>query len=464
MHRNFSAKAQEALLEYFSASRCKFDEATRWVYGYDNSRRQAMPSAVVFVKSHEEVLWLCRWANHYEVSLLPHGRGTATTGATVPLAESVVVSFEMMNQVLEFDPLNRFIRVQAGISNQAVQAYVKSSGLFWPPDPSSANFSSVGGNLACNAGGPKAVKYGTCRENTLGLKVVTGAGEEIETGGYTFKSSVAYDLTRLMIGSEGTLGFITEATLKLSVLPQEQRTLVLSFDELTKATDTILALLALPILPAAIEFLDEFSLKLIRSNETAAFHPLAKAIILLILEGDGRDIQMQVEACISCCQNYDPLAIDLAETEAEQAEVWRRRKTLSPLQRKIASHKINEDVVVPVSRLADLLSFVHQLAQDASIHVLVFGHAGSGNLHVNFLFDGEDVKQSEAAARCLDALFTQVILLRGCLSGEHGVGLDKQKYLKMAISPPTHALMLKIKQCFDPKGLLNPKKSIDFQE
>ncbi|MDQ5939708.1 MAG: hypothetical protein QG557_656, partial [Pseudomonadota bacterium] len=249
MQKSLPNEFLNALKTIFQADAMLIESEECWTYGYDNSRRHALPQVVVFATTHEQVLKVVKLCNEFDVAITGRGRGTGTTGAIVPLHGGLVLSLERMNQVLDFSPENRYIKVQPGMTNQAVQDYVKSRGFFWPPDPTSAAFCSVGGNLAYNSAGPKAVKYGTPRENTLGLRVVTGAGEEMRVGVYTSKGVVGYDLTRLIIGSEGTLAIITEATLKLTPLPEAVKTLRAIYKTVGDASEAVAAIMSQPVVP-----------------------------------------------------------------------------------------------------------------------------------------------------------------------------------------------------------------------
>ncbi len=449
-----------ALRALFPPKDCSTDPADCWVYGYDNSRRHTLPQAVVFVRSHEQVQALVQLANQYVIPLVAHGRGTATTGAAVPVQQGVVVSFEKMHQIISLEPGNRLMVVEPGITNQAVQEAASKAGFFWAPDPSSAAFSSVGGNLACNAGGPRAVKYGTCRENTLGLRVVTGGGESLTTGVQTTKGVVGYDLTRLIIGAEGTLALITQATLKLLPLPEAKCTLLASFDSIEAATAAIVQLMNQPIVPCALEFMDSMALNLIRDYSPGEVLPAAQAVLLI--EVDGAAIMMETAALqlAKACEVPGLLQVQVAQDAAASARLWRVRKALSPLLRHVANQKINEDVVVPVTALPAFIQQITAWSQAYGIKIVNFGHAGNGNIHVNLLFDAQDARQVAAAQACLHAIFELVITLKGTLSGEHGVGLDKRSFVHTELGPVALRLMAKIKQDFDPQGILNPGKGV----
>ncbi len=439
----------------FPAGSILTDPADCWVYGYDNSKRQVLPDAVAFPQSHDQALALVRLCNEHGVPLTARGRGTGTTGATVPLQHGVVASFERMNRVLEFSADNRFIVVEPGITNQAVQDYLKPHGFFWPPDPTSAAFCSVGGNLAYNSAGPRAVKYGTPRDNTLGLRAITGAGEALRLGVYTTKGVVGYDLTRLLIGSEGTLALITEATLKLTPLPQAKRTLRAVYREVGSAARAIARIMAQPAVPCALEFIDGNAIDMVRRYSAAGLPEQAGA--LLMIEVDGFDAAMtpQIESIRVAAENEGLLEFRAAETAEEVEALWQTRKALSPTLRKIAPKKINEDVVVPVTELPALIDGVGELSRRYGLPIVNFGHAGNGNIHVNLLYDPARPGESEKAHACLDEMFALVLRLRGTLSGEHGVGLEKRDYVDRELDSPSLHLMQAIKRQFDPKGILN---------
>ncbi|MDH5777909.1 MAG: FAD-binding protein, partial [Gammaproteobacteria bacterium] len=261
------------------------DEAECYTYGYDNSRRHAIPDAVVFPKTHEQIVEIVKACNTNKTPLIARGRGTGTTGATVPTQGGVVLSTERMDKIINIDTANRYVVVEPGVLNQTIQDATKEHGFFWPPDPSSGAYCTVGGNLAYNSAGPRAVKYGTPRENTLGLRAVTGMGEEIRTGVYTTKGVVGYDLTRLLIGSEGTLGIITEATLKLTPLAETTRTMQAIYADIESATKAVASIMAQPVIPCALEFIDGRSIEMIRDYSDADLPKKAGAMLMIEVDG-----------------------------------------------------------------------------------------------------------------------------------------------------------------------------------
>jgi len=452
------------LAQIFPPGSLYTNPADCWAYGYDNSRRQALPEAVVFPTSHAQTVELARLCNEHRVPLTARGRGTGTTGATVPLRGGVVASFERMAQVVEFSPGNRYIVVEPGLTNQALQDFLKPHGFFWPPDPTSAAFCSIGGNLAYNSAGPRAVKYGTPRENTLALRAVTGQGTEIRTGVFTTKGVVGYDLTRLLLGSEGTLALITEATLKLTPLPEAKRTMRAIYADVDHATEAITRIMAQPAIPCALEFIDGNAIELIRRYSRADLPERAGALLMIEVDGFAEGMAVQVESVQRAAQNEGLLEFRVAETADEVEALWQTRKALSPALRKIAPKKINEDVVVPVTELPVLISGLNELSQRYEIAIVNFGHAGNGNIHVNLLFDPAKPGETEKAHECLGEMFSLVLRLRGTLSGEHGVGLEKRDYVDREIDTGALALMRAVKRQFDPNGILNPDKTLPLAD
>lgn len=447
-----------ALEKAAGRSAVSFDEAERLTYGYDNSRQQAMPDAVVWGASHEQVAAVTRVCHEYGVPLITRGLGSNTTGATVPATGGVVLSLERFDRILTIDPDNRYAVVEPGVTNAALQAALAEHGFFWPPDPTSAPYSTVGGNLACNAAGPRAVKYGTPRENTLGLTAITGTGQTLKTGVFTTKGVVGYDLTRLLIGSEGTLAIITRATLRVTPLPEGKRTLRAVYRDVTAAARAVSRIMGQSTIPCALEFMDGTAISLVRDTEGVSLPDKAGALLLIEVDGDDATLNVSCAAVEEAARGAGLLALDSARTAGEVSALWAARKALSPSLRKAAAGKINEDVVVPVSRMPELVAALDRLAERHGILIVNFGHAGNGNLHVNLLYDPENERQSRAAAACLDEVFELVIELDGTLSGEHGVGLAKRDFIHREIGYTALEVMRGLKRVFDPKGILNPGK------
>jgi D-lactate dehydrogenase (quinone) len=419
------------------------DPVDCYAYSYDNSRKIFPPEAVVFPLATDEIVSIVKLCNDYQVPLTPRGRGTGTTGGSLPEQGGVALSLERMLQIIKVDPANRVIITEPGVLNQSIQDAALGYGFFWPPDPSSAAYCSVGGNLA------------TTRDHVLGLKAVTGNGDIIKTGCYTTKGVVGYDLTRLLIGSEGTLAIITEATLKLTPLPSAIGGLTAHYRDAASCADAIVAIMALSQVPSALEFLDEGSLNLIRGRFPDMLPSDTRAMLMIELDGTARDVLESTESVLLACQREGLLH---AERVSDTKTLWKTRKALSPLLRDIAPKKINEDVVVPVAELPALLEGLKQLSIKYQIVNVNFGHAGNGNIHVNLLVNPEDISEMTRAERCLDEVFDLVIRLNGTLSGEHGIGSEKRAYISKEVDVTTLALMKSIKRVFDPNNVLNPGK------
>jgi len=447
-----------ALAMHFNAEDYRCDPADCWVYGYDNSRRHALPQAVVFAQNEQQIQTLVKLCYQYEVPLVARGLGSGTPGGAVPIQGGVVLSFERMARIIELDVANRLMVVEPGITNQAVQEAAKQAGFFWPPDPTSSAYCTIGGNLSYNSAGPRAVKYGTPRENTLGLHAITGEGELIKTGVYTTKGVVGYDLTRLIIGSEGTLAIIIQATLKLTPLPPIKRTLQALYTDIHSATQAVIALMSQPIIPCAIEFMDHTAIQLVQSYSSLPIPEQTQALLMIEVDGDEASIDNTYNTICKIANREGCLLIRQATTAKEIAELWQMRKSLSPALRTLAPKKINEDVVVPIANLGYLVEGSMALAKKHDITIVNFGHAGNGNIHVNLLVDSDNPQEMERAHHCLHAIFDLVLSLNGTLSGEHGIGLEKQPFIRKELSESVISLMQKIKTQFDPKNILNPGK------
>ena len=425
-------------------------------HAQDNSWRHALPDGVALPRDRDQVVQIVRACRAHGVPVVARGAGTGTTGAAVPVNGSIVLSFARMNRILDIQPGNRCAVVEPGVLNGDLQHALATHGLFWAPDPSSADICSIGGNLACNAGGPRAVKYGTSRDNVLGLVAVTGAGELIQCGGAYTKDATGYDLTHLLVGSEGTLALIVEATLKLTPLPVTQAGLRVLYRDADAAAAGVSRLMAQPVVPTRLEFMDARSLELLRRN--GAEVPKAGAMLLVEADGDHDTLPYLLQALASAAEGDGMLALDVAMEGSARETLWAARKALSPALRSIAPGKINEDVVVPVSRIPDLVAGVQALAQQYALTIVTFGHAGNGNLHVNILYHPDDADENTRAHAALPRIFALTLSLGGTLSGEHGIGLAKRDFMAQAFTPATLAAMRAIKHALDPDGILNPGK------
>jgi len=427
----------------------------------DNSWRRQRPLAVALPCNREQVQAIVQACRAHRVALVARGAGTGTTGAAVPLQGSIVLSLARMNQILSIRPGDRCAVVEPGVLNGDLQQALAPHGLFWAPDPSSADICSIGGNLACNAGGPRAVKYGTSRDNVLGLVAVTGNGDLIRCGGAYTKDATGYDLTHLLVGSEGTLAIIVEATLKLTPVAVAQAGLRVLYRDADAAAQAVSRVMGQPVVPTRLEFMDARSLQLLRLN--GADVPDAGAMLLIEADGDHDTLPYLLQALANAAEGEGMLALDVAMEGAAREKLWAARKALSPALRSIAPGKINEDVVVPVSRIPALVSGVQALASEFDLTIVTFGHAGNGNLHVNILYHPDDVDENARAQAALPRIFALTLSLEGTLSGEHGIGLAKRGFMAQAFTPETLTAMRAIKSALDPDGILNPGKVLPEQ-
>ncbi len=433
------------------------DADARRRYGEDNSRRYALADAVALPGTREQVQAIVRLCREHRVPIVARGSGTSSTGAAIPYAGGVAVSFERMNRILRIEAGDRYAVVEPGVLNGELQAAIAAHGLFWAPDPASAEVATIGGNLACNAGGPHAVKYGATRDNVLGLQAVTGTGDLIACGSVTTKDATGYDLTHLLIGSEGTLGLIVEATLRLLPKPPRRASLRALYGDVTQAAAAVSRVMAQPVAPAMLEFMDRACIRLAREVGGADI-PDAGALLMIEVDGEHETLPHALEAVATAAAGEGLIALDEAPDEAARERLWAARKSLSPALRTIAAGKINEDVVVPVSRIPDLVRGVEKMAAEFDLPIVAFGHAGNGNLHVNILYDPQDADQTARARAALPRLFELTLSLGGTLSGEHGIGVAKRDFMPHAFTPATLAAMRAIKHALDPDGILNPGK------
>ena len=452
-------RALAAFRSALGADRVLDDAATRALYASDETPRRVEPDAVLFPASHDDVAALARIAFEHRVALTPRGAGSGNVGGALPAPGSVVVSFECMRRVLEFDPDNRLLVVETGIVTDEIDRIARSAGLFYPPDPGSSAYCRIGGNLAMNAAGPRAVKYGVTRDYVLGLRAVTGDGREIRTGCRTTKGVTGYDLTRLLVGSGGTLALVTEATLKLLPAPQAVATLRVCFAGNRDALDAVGRVMHQAVLPCALEFMDQRAIDAIRPTGAADdLPPGTRALLMVEADGAAEDLPRQIAALENALQGPGLLEMKRGFEPEAIAQLWAARKSLSHAVKRIAPLKINEDIVVPVSQLGDFVDFIDHTAHAHRLAVVSFGHAGNGNLHVNLMVHPDDADEMERAHLALDAIVLRALALGGTLSGEHGIGTEKRRFVDREIDPATLELMRAIKRQFDPLGLLNPGK------
>jgi glycolate oxidase len=448
------------LQSVLGADHVRTDESSRLAYGTDALKKGQPADAVVLPGSTEEVAAVVRVCAEYRIPIVPRGGGTGYTGGAVPTQGGIILSLERMNRILEIDELNLIAVVEPNVITGELQDAVEKVGLFYPPDPASLRQSVIGGNVAECAGGPRAFKYGTTKQYVLGLEAVLPTGEIIETGGKVVKNVVGYDLTHLLVGSEGTLAIITKIILRLVPKPPVQETLRATFPTVEAAVDAVTGIVRARVVPAAVELIDGDSLEAVAEYlKTRSLAPEGTAAILLV-EVDGTPAAVAEEAT-----RVERAVVEAGATEvlharepADRDELWRVRRELSFSLRTVAPLKINHDVVVPKGRIPLLFELVRRLRANHGLRIPCFGHAGDGNIHVNIMVDPADNEALQRARVAERELFEGVVALEGSISGEHGIGFSKARFLPLELSPDEIALMKRVKAAFDPHGILNPGK------
>lgn len=427
-------------------------------YGADAIKEKFPPEAVLLPSSAVEVSEILRLANEHLFPVTARGGGVGYTGGAVPIEGGVVIGTDRMNRIIEINEDDLYAVCQPGIRTVELQRAAADKGLLFAPDPASYKDSYIGGNIAENAGGMRTPKYGVTKHSVLGLEVVTATGEIIRTGGKTVKNVVGFDLTGLMCGSEGMLGIITEATLKLLPLPESTSTVRASFRSMEEACEVLTRFTPEGLLPMAMEVIDRNSIGAIEENYAFGFSNEADAILLVAVDGDREQVERdsrRIERILSENGGFDILR---SESEEDENRLWDARRAISPSLMKYGNLKINEDVVVPRSRVPELIRRVGEIGERHGTFVANFGHAGDGNIHVNFLCDRDDADSVARARAAVRDTFELAVELGGTISGEHGIGYVKAPYMNLAVDPPTLEVMKRIKNVFDPNGILNPGK------
>jgi glycolate oxidase len=426
-------------------------------YAIDESETEpSMPEAVIRVQGTREVAAVMTAASRHRVAVTPRAGGTGRTGGSVPLAGGIVLAFEQCNRIKGIEQADMIAVVEPGVVTGELHAAVEAQGLFYPPDPNSLASCAIAGNVAENAGGPRALRYGSTRDWVLGLELVTASGEVLQLGKRTVKGVTGYDLTSLIVGSEGTLGIITEVTLKLIPKPSGLSTLLALLPDLPSAGAAVGAVFRRGLLPRCLELLDEYTLALVRPSSGLPLHPDARALLLIELDGEEVGLERQTELCGNALTEAGALEVLVARHGGERERLWAARRELSRALRGVARNKLAEDVVVPRSRIPDLIDRCRIISERHGIPMPAYGHAGDGNIHVNFLWN--DASERPRVDAAIKALFEQTIELGGTLSGEHGIGIMKAPYLPLEQSPGLIALQERVKNVFDPQGILNPGK------
>ncbi|GAE27103.1 glycolate dehydrogenase [Halalkalibacter wakoensis JCM 9140] len=429
------------------------------VYSYDATPNyQAMPDAVLKPKNTSEVQDIVKVCNEYKVPIVPRGSGTNLCAGTCPLEGGIVLLFTHMNKMIEIDEENLTVTVQPGMITLDLINAVEEKGLFYPPDPSSMKISTIGGNINENSGGLRGLKYGVTRDYVMGLEIVLPNGEVIRTGGKLAKDVAGYDFTRLMVGSEGTLGIITEATLKLIPTPETKKTMLVLFDSLEGAGAAVQAIISNKIIPATLEFLDQGTLEVVEDFAKIGLPTDVGAVLLIEQDGPSEIVERDMEKMKEVCEHSNALSIQVAKTEEEGlALTTARRAALSALARKKPT-TILEDATVPRSKIAEMVHAINEIAKKFDVEICTFGHAGDGNLHPTCMTDARNEEEIHRVEEAFAEIFAKAIELGGTITGEHGVGVMKSPYLAWKLGEEGVEAMKTLKFAFDPNNIMNPGK------
>jgi len=427
-------------------------------YSYDASVNVQRPNSVVWPESTEQVSQIVAFANEQKIPVVPRGSGTSLSGGVIAINGGIIIDLSRMNRILEISIEDRYALVQAGVVCDDLNGKLAKYGFTFPPDPASSSVATIGGNVGTNAGGIKGAKYGTTRDYVMGLQVVLPTGEVMNTGSRTMKCVSGYDLAKLFVGSEGTLGVVTEVTLKVNPIPRYAMTAVATYDKLEDAGNAISQTMTSGLTPSVMEILDRITLKSIKENTDI---DLPDAEIMILAETDGytrEEVQAQMDVVLRILRENNPSLIKTAQDEKERLELWNARKSAYATLARISTSFVLDDVTVPVSRIPELLVGIQEIAQRHGLVVATYGHAGDGNLHPQILYDEYNAEQVEKMERVESDLFRLAISLKGTLTGEHGIGLSKADYMTLEHDVVEMDLMQRIKKTLDPNNIMNPGK------
>ncbi len=399
-----------------------------------------------------------RLANEFLFPVCPRGAATSLSGGPLPVKGGLVLDLSQMRARLEIDRENMLAIVSPGIITGDLHREADAAGLFYPPDPSSSAVSTIGGNLLENAGGPRGLKYGTTKEYVIGLEAVAPTGEIFRTGGRTVKNVTGYDLTLLIVGSEGTLAVVTEAIVRLLPRPRDRRTLLASFPRFIESGRAITRILASGILPAAMEMMDNACIRAVEAYEPCGLPADAEAVVIIEVDGHPRAVEDEIEQCARCCREAGARDVRVASGEIERDRIWRSRRMISPAIARMGPTKISEDATVPRSRIPGMMERLVGIREKHRLNLVVFGHAGDGNLHPNIITDKRNKEEMRRAEDAVGEIFQAALELGGTLSGEHGIGIVKSAYMEKEVGEAGLAMMRRIKDAWDPNNILNPGK------
>ncbi|MCY8758705.1 glycolate oxidase subunit GlcD [Bacillus haynesii] len=454
-----SSQVKSQLIEIVGSANYDDSNAGRLVYSYDATPQfQSMPDAVIAPRSKEEVSQIVKICNTHRIPIVPRGSGTNLCAGTCPTEGGIVLLFKHMNRILEIDEENLTITVQPGVITLDLIHAAEEKGLFYPPDPSSMKISTIGGNINENSGGLRGLKYGVTRDYVMALEVVLANGDIIRTGGKLAKDVAGYDLTRLFIGSEGTLGIITEATLKLIPAPETKKTVLALYQDIDSAAQTVSNIIAHKIIPTTLEFLDQPTIQVIEDFAKIGLPVHAKAVLLIEQDGTEEAVRREIAVIEEICKKGNAVSVQTAQTESEAENLREARRTALSALARLKPTTILEDATVPRSEIAEMVKAINTIAEKHQISICTFGHAGDGNLHPTCTTDVRNSEEMKRVEQAFEDIFKKAVELGGTITGEHGVGEMKAPYLELKLGKAGIAAMKAVKQALDPNSIMNPGK------
>ncbi len=430
----------------------------RTLYAYDGTSAKALPEVVVIAPSPETVAAVLRFASGHVVPVVPRGAGSGLSGGSVPARGGIALVLASMRRIKEIDSGSMLVVCEPGVITGELQRAVEEAGFFYPPDPASLNFCTIGGNVAENAGGPRAVKYGVTKDYVMGLEVVRATGDVVRLGGKQVKNVTGYNLVQLFVGSEGTLGVITEVILRLLPRPPAKKTMLAIFDRLEDAADAVAAVMAGGVTPTTLEIMDKTCINCVEDYLQLGLPRDADAFLIIEVDGMPQAVEAEAGVISTICQEKRVRSFQTARDQKEADVLWKARRAVSPAISQVRRAKIGEDISVPRSALPAMVREIQKISHKHALPIAIFGHAGDGNLHPNILADRRVPAEMERVEKAIAAIFEAAVRLGGTLSGEHGIGLSKQPFLRLALSPEAIRLMEDVKRAMDPQGILNPGK------
>lgn len=451
-------KLQKDVAEIVGEENVYSDITDKLAHSYDATRQEFLPDLVVYVENTEQIAALVQLANKEKIPVIPRGAGSGFSGGALAIQGGIVLVMTAMDKILSIDEDNLVAVVEPGVITSHFQEEVEKLGLFYPPDPASKDFSTLGGNVAECAGGPRCVKYGVTKDYILGLEVVTPTGDIITTGGQTMKNVVGYDLTKLFCGSEGTLGIITKMIVKLLPKPEATKTMLAQFSSIDAAARAVSAIIRGKIIPATLEFIDDNTLACMRDSSLVDIPRQCHAMLIIEVDGDPEFLDKQADRIAEIIWPIGVLEIRIAGSAQEADDIWKFRRSISPSLRNVNPDKFNEDIVVPRSKVPDMIRSLELIAEKYVIPIVNFGHAGDGNIHVNVMADLKISGMKEKVELAIKEIFAATLKHGGSISGEHGIGNTKSPYLSMELDQATINCMEAIKKGLDPNNIMNPGK------